>query len=94
MIIKALIFTVIVFCLIVIGWKFLPVKKELPFQEIVPLDHGIAVINTANWYVSHIKIYIICRKHQTGRKALRHKCYMPFSRLIESNKIYSTITKN
>jgi hypothetical protein len=40
-------------------WKGINMRKDIPFQEIVPLYKGVAVINAGNWYNDNLKISIL-----------------------------------
>ncbi len=41
---------------ILISWKGLSMRRDMPFQEIVPLDCGIAVINSGMWHNDNLRI--------------------------------------
>lgn len=53
------VFSIVILVLIALFlgiWKGSSMRREIPFQEIVPLDGGIAVINAGNWFISEFGI--------------------------------------
>ena len=47
---------VIVIIIVLVG---LSKRRELPFQEIIPLNRGIAVINAGKWYNESLQISLM-----------------------------------
>lgn len=56
MLLRIAISTAVVSCLVLIGWKFVSMRRDIPFQEIIPLDRSISIVNAGNWYVDKIKL--------------------------------------
>ena len=68
MYLKTIIFIIIIIFLSVLVWKALSMRRDLPFQEIIPLDSAIAVINTQNWYPDSLQITISSGKAPEQKK--------------------------
>lgn len=58
MYLKSIIFAIVIVIFAVLAWKVMSMRRDLPFQEIIPLDSAIAVINTQNWYPDSLQITI------------------------------------
>ncbi len=62
MISKVFITAVIVVIIFAIGLT--KVKRDLPFQEIIPMDGKIAIINSGNWYPEKIELTLSSENFQ------------------------------
>ena len=61
-------FIIIIIPIPYLGCDRLPMRKEIPFQEVVPLDRGIAVINAGRWYQDKLEISLGPEGGKTQRK--------------------------
>ncbi len=53
---KAIIILALIVALAIVISKVMTMRRELPFQEIIPLDGAVAVANTQNWYNNSLDI--------------------------------------
>lgn len=50
--------------LIVLKYKNITIRRDIPYIEIIPLDQGIAIINTKRWFLEKLQVAI----HPAGDK--------------------------
>lgn len=67
-------------------------RRSMPFQEIVPLDKGIAVINAANWYQDDFTITLKSHDNPDVTQEYNDAGLCLFPNLI-NNQTYSVIIK-
>ncbi len=53
---KIIIGAIVLLLIAALSFAGLTIRRNLPFQEIIPLDKGIAVINAARWYNDKLSI--------------------------------------
>lgn len=87
MYLKGIIFATIIISLAALVWKALSMRRDLPFQEIIPLDSAIVVINTQNWYPDSLQITISSGTTYRKEKAFDKFGYCLF-RNLENGKPY------
>ena len=80
MYLKSIIFIIVIISLAVLVWKALSFRRNLPFQEIIPLDSAIAVINTQNWYPDSLQITI-----SSGTTSRHNKTFDKFGYCLLKN---------
>ena len=49
---------VFIICVLFVGWKGISMRREIPFQEVIPLNRGIIIINSDRWFMNALKISI------------------------------------
>ena len=63
-------------------------RRDLPFQEVIALDKGIAVVNGQHWYQN--KLQVLCKSdgRLISRKTFGNNGFVIFTNL-ENNHVYS-----
>jgi len=93
------IITILVLLLLVVfaGGVIYTKRRHLPFQEIIALDRGIAVVNAQHWYMDDLKV--VCKKNgrELGKKQYNDQGFVVFPNLENDNQytveIYRTDLK-
>lgn len=49
---------IILAVLLLTAWYGFSKRRDMPFQEIVPLDMGIAVVNAEKWYIDNLQVQL------------------------------------
>ena len=49
-------FAVVVIVVLLAGFKLLSMRRPLPFQEVIALDQGIAIVNAQKWFMNDLRI--------------------------------------
>lgn len=46
----------LIVCVLFVGGKVRDMRKQIPFQEVIPLDGGAAIVNAQEWFLNDLKI--------------------------------------
>ena len=73
---KITILIVVVVLTIIGGFKLYTMRRPLPFQEVIALDKGIAVVNAQKWIMDDLQIAYLKNGKQLKEEAIN---LMPLS---------------
>jgi hypothetical protein len=68
-------------------------RRDLPFQEIVAIDKGIAVINAVDWYAEKIKINLLKDGEIIQKKRYDKKGFCLFDNLLNDTQYTIVISR-
>jgi len=84
---KVIFYSIIVILVVLLfSLMALSKRRELPFQEIVPLDDGIAVINAEKWYNNDIQITLFSEDTKPKNKNYNKAGVCLFQKLSNKKK--------
>ena len=61
----------IIFCMIGVAllfWEDSRMKREIPFQEVIPFDKGVCVVNGGKWYLDKLEVKLISNNSLIQKK--------------------------
>lgn len=63
-------------------------RRDLPFQEVIALDKGIAVVNAQQWFVKDLQVVCRIDGRELGKKDFEENGFTIFSNL-ENDQVYT-----